>query len=645
MKLLIKAYPEWLFGILLCSLTMLTYWAGLSGGFFFDDSVNFLEPSDIRISNFSVESLLRVWESGKSGPLGRPVSMLTFAANYYFSGFEPFVFKLTNLLIHCINGLLVYFLTRLILRSVEAQLKVGDGKLISFLITAIWVLHPIQMTSVLYVVQRMTSISSMFVLLGLLLHIWARQQLRQVRKGYLCLALAWCVVFPLAMLSKETGVLFVGYVFVYEAVLQRKLRSKFDRIGACYITMVFGAGCIALMYLFSSGSVISQGYETRTFTLAQRLMTEARIVWAYLSLIALPLLSDFGLYHDDFELSTGLLSPQSTSLAIAGIAFLAIFASLIRERMPLVAFGVLWFLVGHSVESTLLPLELMHEHRNYLPSLGILIALVAIGATLRKISNKWKILVDGGAVAFLVYMVFVTALRANMYGDDYRRTQIESQYREYSVRSHYDAGALFVNMYNKQPQPILLGMAEKHFERVNDLDSTYKFGLIGMLQLDCLSERKARNAVINELNHRLKNAKWLPLDRSAMHGISEMSNAGTICLNREQVDHLFGSALANPSTKPNDKSVILSDYAAYLWLGQKDYRAALDVLYLATKLNESDTLNKFNLLQLLRTVGDREGVSVIIRELEGMRLNRQERSYFQGIKDQVVADGVLSGVN
>ena len=108
------------FGLL--SLHAMVYWAGLTGGFFFDDSANILEPAGIQVKNISLNALLNVWESGIAGPLGRPISLLSFAANYYFSGFDPYWFKLTNLLIHCVNALLAYLFCLLLIRTTKRSI-------------------------------------------------------------------------------------------------------------------------------------------------------------------------------------------------------------------------------------------------------------------------------------------------------------------------------------------------------------------------------------------------------------------------------------------------------------------------------------------------------------------------------------------
>ena len=260
------------------------------------------------------------------GPLRRPVSMLTFAANYYLSGFSPFWFKLTNLLIHCVNGVLVYFLGLLMVRAAapSGRAVVRSARLVAVVVAALWAFNPIQLTSVLYVVQRMTSLSSMFVLMALILHVWARQQNGLGWKNVVCYALAWGVFLPLAMLSKETGVLYFLYVAAYEAVLHRNFTGSLDRFAKIYLVLLGLAWLGLLLYLgISPEPGLLRGYEGRTFTLSQRVLTESRIIWAYIQMILAPTMPAFGLYHDDFVVSTGIFKPIETVFAICGLVVFA----------------------------------------------------------------------------------------------------------------------------------------------------------------------------------------------------------------------------------------------------------------------------------------------------------------------------------
>ncbi len=610
------------------------------GGFFFDDSINIIESPWVKLSEFSIESMLGVWESGVAGPLGRPLSMLSFAINYYFSGFDPFYFKLTNLIIHFLNGMLLYFLVTLFSKADNSK-GVAESRLFAGIVVGLWLVHPIQLTSVLYVVQRMTSLAAMFTLAALILHVWARQRATTGKVEYLCFVLAWGMFFPLALLSKESGVLLLLYVVAYEAVLHRKLRNGIDFFGKFYINFILLATVALAVYLVIPGVGLLQGYETRDFTLVQRTLTESRVFWEYIRLIVFPALPGFALYHDDIVVSTGFLDPITTMPAVMGYLFLPVLCWVTRNRFPLISFGILWFFVGHSLESTIFPLELMHEHRNYLPSLGIFIILSALLQSLYRSGGAFKVVASALALAVFFYFSLLTWFRADMFGEDFRRTQIEAGYRPESVRAQYEAGALLVNMYAEQPSLIAASFAEKHFERVNTLDSNYKLALIGQLQLDCLSGNKSRVEVLDELRTRLARGKWGPLDRAVMHGVAEMSNAGTICLEREQVVALFDAALGNHGATVKDRSVVSSDYALYLWLGQKDYSATQVVLLKAINNDENDILNRINLLQLYRFLGNKNGVLELLKDLENKRLNRQDRRLVQSVIDELKSNGVV----
>ena len=408
---------------------LLVYWHGLYGGFFFDDSVNFLEPAEIQINSLSSDTLLGAWQSGRAGPLGRPISMVSFALNYYFSGFVPFYFKLTNVVIHLVNGLLVYMLVHLVARAMgQMPRPAGRWRAMAFLLALTWALHPIQLTSVLYVVQRMTSLSSMFVLTGLVLHIWARQLRPFDTRGLWALIVAWGVALPLALLSKETGILFVVFVFAYELIIRRHFDNGFDRLARWFFSSLAVGGVAFLAYLSISFVWLLGSYEERAFSLVERLLTEARIVWAYLGMIFVPSLPDFSLYHDDFEISKGLLQPLSTLFAVIGIFVAIIIAWQQKIKRPLIAFAIAWFLFGHSLESTIYPLELMHEHRNYLPSLALVFLAMHMLFSSSMNAPAIRTAILGGGLAILFYLGLLTYLRADLYGNDYRRTQIEAQY-------------------------------------------------------------------------------------------------------------------------------------------------------------------------------------------------------------------------
>lgn len=92
------------------AIVAIIYWSGLHGQFFFDDLPNIVVAEGVRLETLSSQSLRDAWVSGGYGPSGRPVAQLSFALNFYFSGLNPFDFKLTNLAIHVATGWLIFLL-------------------------------------------------------------------------------------------------------------------------------------------------------------------------------------------------------------------------------------------------------------------------------------------------------------------------------------------------------------------------------------------------------------------------------------------------------------------------------------------------------------------------------------------------------
>ena len=147
--------------------------------------------------------------------------MLSFAVNRELSGMDPFWFKLTNLVIHLLNGALVYVLIRsvLTLRKTITSANEGNPSAIAAAVAAVWLLHPAQLTSVLYVVQRMTSLSATFVFAGLITYVAARSRLLAGRRTNALLFVGVPFWGLLSCLTKENGVLLFLFAFVLEACL------------------------------------------------------------------------------------------------------------------------------------------------------------------------------------------------------------------------------------------------------------------------------------------------------------------------------------------------------------------------------------------------------------------------------------------
>lgn len=596
-------------------LTVALYWLGIDGSFFFDDEANILHIERLRLTEISLPALCEAWRSGISGPSGRPIAQLSFALNHYFSGsFDPFAFKATNLVIHLLTGVLVFFAAR----------SLSLNQIFASIAASLWLLHPIQLTPVLYAVQRMTSLSALFLLAGFLLHILGR--VRDGRGGWLMLLVAWAVCWPLSFFSKETGVLFPLFALTWELIIRRSQIGRLDAF-ARVLAGLLGVGALAaLIYmLLPAGQWLWAGYGTRGFSLLERLLTEGRVLWFYLGLLVFPRLEAFGLYHDDMPISASLLSPWTTLPAWLGLISLAWLAWRARRRAPLLAFGIAWFLVGHSLESTVLPLEIAHEHRNYLPSVGL--ALIGAWALSQAVARGgWqKTLGITLAVVFIGYSVLLTGLRAHQYGDEIRRTQVESQHHRASARTHYEAGRALVARLEIMADSPQYSFARSHYEQAGELAPDFKFSWLGLIHLNCTVGLPVERRWLEELSRRLQTTPLGPGDRGVLYSVKEMAVAGTLCLPRSEVETLFAAALANPTAESHVRAILLSWLADYLTLAVHDLPAAQSALDKSLAIAPHHPSNKLKRAQLAYLQGRGKEVRDLLDGLKDVPLARSER--------------------
>jgi protein O-mannosyl-transferase len=601
------------------------YWPGLHGSFFFDDGPSITLAEGVRLEALSLESLHQALASGGAGPSGRPIAQLSFALNHYFSGFNPFVFKATNLAIHFACGLLVFALTRRVFDTGKSTVQQRNLSIASGAVTALWLLHPIQLLPVLHAVQRMTSLSAFFLLAALLLHIRGRENAG--RTGVPWLLLAWGALWPLSVLSKESGLLFPMFVLAWELLVRRNSFGRLDRFARSLMALAALVLIAGLVYAFSvRAQWLWAGYQLRPFSLTERLLTESRVLWFYLELIVAPNLKAFGLYHDDFVLSTGILSPWTTLPALLGLAGLAVLAWLTRTRAPIVAFGVSWFLVGHALESTVLPLELAHEHRNYLPLLGIL--LPAGWALVLALERRGAHRTIGTVLAASVlgYFSLLTGLRSHQFGEEVRRAQVEASNHPSSARAQHEAGVSLAGLPEAAvPGSPSYALARAYYETAGKLDQNLKMSWLGLIHLNCKAGIPVKPADVGELSRRLRETPFGPGDTGVLYNLKEMSIAGSICLSRQEVDTVFAAALGNPRVSPGIQAILHSWHADYLWLHEHDLGAARRALGLSLALNPSSPSNRLKWAQLLLISGEQAQARQLLQTLRTVYFSAEER--------------------
>ncbi|HEX7888485.1 MAG TPA: hypothetical protein VF522_03915 [Ramlibacter sp.] len=595
------------------------YWPGLAGGFVFDDYASIVNNASLRLFDGSLASLADATAGGLASPWGRPLSLASFAFNSYLTPGDPYYFKLTNLFIHLANGLLVYALVKQVWPHLIAG--ASNARWAALWVAAAWLLHPINLTPVLFVVQRMTSLASFFTLAAICLYLFGRQHFGW--KRWSAIGASLLLLWPAGVLSKETALVLPLFLLLCEWQVFR----SFDGIPQKHRWLVLG-GCILLAagVLAASWPLIGRTYLLRDFTLVERLMTEARVLWLYVAQIAFPQPDLYALHHDDVVISKGLLAPADTILAILGCLLLGAIAIMQRTARPWLTFAILWFLIGHVLESSFLGLEIAYEHRNYIPSIGLIFGIAALFFS--SSAKKTQVPRMALAACFLVLCGVITGVRAMQWGDEYIRTQIESNTHPNSARTHSEAaraildrtlptGFMSVPAYN---------MARIHYQRAAKFDPHSKAALVGVLFVDCAVGAKKDAEVLQTLLDRLATARMTWADQVFIQSLSDILANNMLCLSDQEVEALFTAALSNPMASGKIRGMLHAlamDYAAAK-LGSLP-RARIHALA-AVKSDPGSVPLRINLIRVLVRLNDIEAAKRQYAELSRLPIPAINRS-------------------
>ncbi len=360
---------------LMAILGLLAFGNSFQVPFQFDDYPNIVENSTIFLKDFSLSWLHELIQLKFTESI-RVFSFFTFALNYSLTGLRVFGFHLVNLLIHISSGLLLYGFLMLTFNLPSLRERYGSRAFpIALFSSLLFLCHPVQTQSVTYIVQRMTSLGGMFYLLALLLYVKGR--LASGTRSYLYLA-GMVLSYLLGLFTKENVAILPLFVALYEFYFFQNLEVGRKGKKALLYAAGFALG-IGLLMVVVWGQryvdVVIAGYKIRDFTLSERVLTQFRVLLYYLSLMAWPLPSRLNLDYD-FSTSHGIFDPPSTLFAILVVAGLIGYAVWRAKRQPLVSYFILWYFGNLLIESSIFPLEMVYEHRLYLPMIGPVVLFV-----------------------------------------------------------------------------------------------------------------------------------------------------------------------------------------------------------------------------------------------------------------------------
>ncbi len=371
-------WPAW---VMVALLTVWVYWPGLQGPAMLDDRANLRVLAEIDDDAAYARDIVL---GNHSSTVGRPLSMLSFALEKQYLDDGLRGIKRTNLVLHLACALLLALLAR----TLFMHLGLPAPTALAVLASAAWCLSPLMVSTVLYAVQRMAQLSTLMVLGGLLAYCQWRVGVITGRTRFWLLGLV-PVCLALGFLAKENALLLAPLAVVTECYLFR-FAGAGGRLNTRARQLTLAGVAIAVMGLlilaWLKPGLYSGSYELRDFTMAERVLTEARILWDYLGQLVWPDVRVMGVFHDDYPKSTGLLQPPATFWAVCGwlLVLGTGLAGLFYRRVGLLVFGLLFYLAGHALESTVFALELYFEHRNYLPATGFFLGLGIIAGGILK---------------------------------------------------------------------------------------------------------------------------------------------------------------------------------------------------------------------------------------------------------------------
>lgn len=464
-----------------------------------DDFNNILLNPSVRIENLDGESLWKqLHASLVGGRLDRPLARLTFALNWYFGGKDTWGYHLLNISIHALCAFFLFLTVKILHRTPQGGSERSNPYAVSLIAAFIWAANPVQTQAVTYIVQRMAALAGLFYVVSLYCFIQGRLSgMTRRRCAWWCGSLA---SFILGVASKENAVLLPLALALVEMVFFRNERPQRPARRWLLVLAVTAVSVIGLigLFFFTQGDTLSYlNYDSRYFTLWERLLTQSRVLMLYLSQLFYPVPFRLSIEHD-IALSTSAFHPWSTLPSILVVVLLVALAIKKQRSWPYLSFGVLFFFLNHLIESSIIPLELVFEHRNYIPSMFLFVpaagGLCAMLDYCRRHRSRMYPVSAASIVLLILCLGSGTYVRnmawesaESLWTDAVRKAPSSGRALAYlaMVRSEYPGGAPFaLRLYesallgtktNKQLEPeIFNNMAALYYD-TGDFNQAVKF--------------------------------------------------------------------------------------------------------------------------------------------------------------------------
>lgn len=560
--------------LLLAALAIAVYIHTLDFPFVFDDESYIVEDPVIRGWSYFTDSSkidsMRVYDI-KGFFRTRYVGYLSFALNYNAHGLDVRGFRAVNILIHIINGMLLYAFVLMMLKTPKIK-GAFDGRAsgwTAFVIAAMFIAHPLNTQAVTYISQRFTSLCAMFYLSGMAMY--AKWRGNDERSRFKMLWYAGAVASSVvAMQTKEIAFTLPVMIGMFEFMFyDGPAKKRIIWLSPFMMTMAI----IPLLLVFrAEGSAMSAMGMAAKGEMAARdyLLTQFSVVATYLRLLILPMGQnldyDYPIYTEFF--SAPVIMPLMLHMIIIGIGAWLFVRSRVDAWLRPAAFGIFWFYLALSVESSILPIkDVIFEHRVYLPGIGIIAAAVVLGSVL---AQRWKI---SGRMAVFIAICVVLALsmaafaRNRVWRDAVALWSDAALKSPMKARPHMNLGSQYIG---KKQYDLAIEEFNKVLTLGGGLEKVSHFDM-GVAHLEKGAYEKARQA-------------WLKAVELDPGYPEALNNLGNLALRSRDVKTAGGYYMRAYESDPTYPDVIFNLAVYYEAIGQNQKAIEFYEEYLKTEL-------------------------------------------------------------
>lgn len=423
------------------------------GEWHFDDYANIVDNPHIQMKSFSWPEIKHCIYGLEQKRPSRPLSYLSFASNYYFHGKDVFGYHVVNFIIHFFASvfLFLFIYNTLKLPRLKSQYE-SIAYPIASIATFFWAVHPVWVTSVTYVVQRMASMAGLFYIASMYFYLKARTNSKFKYSFSFFIISLLCGLA--SILTKENAAMLPVSILLFDlfliAGITRQNVIKYAKIAFLPLLIIL---LIGLIYVDFSN--ILDEYKIRDFTMIERVMTQPRVILFYLSLLFYPIGSRLTFLYD-IDVSRSLLQPWTTIPSILLILFIIIFAVYIARKRPLISFCIIFYFLNHLIEGSIFNLELIYEHRNYLPSMLLFIPIAEFIIYVIDYFSYNKIIqfiVALGIAIIITGEGDITYTRNKIVSDDYLLWFDNIEKSPALSRPHANTGRIYF-MYNQKEKAL-----------------------------------------------------------------------------------------------------------------------------------------------------------------------------------------------